>query len=30
MDEHAKRMNVASGWTSLEGYRDLLVNRLLS
>jgi hypothetical protein len=28
MDERAKRMNVATEWKDLEGFRDLLVNRL--
>jgi inosine-uridine nucleoside N-ribohydrolase len=27
-DENAKQMNVATEWNDLEGYRDLLVNRL--
>ena len=30
IDEHAKRMEVATGWNTLDGYRDFLVNRLLS
>ncbi len=30
IDEHAKDMAVATGWNTLDGYRDLLVNRLLS
>jgi inosine-uridine nucleoside N-ribohydrolase len=30
IDEHAKRMGVATGWNTLDGYRDFLVNRLLS
>lgn len=28
IDERAKRMNVATAWKSLDGYRDFLVNRL--
>ena len=28
MDERAKQMNVATEWKDLEGFRDLLVNRL--
>ncbi len=28
IDEQAKRMDVATGWKSLDGYRDLLVRRL--
>jgi inosine-uridine nucleoside N-ribohydrolase len=28
IDEHAKQMNVATGWKSLDRYRDLLVQRL--
>jgi inosine-uridine nucleoside N-ribohydrolase len=28
IDPHAKPMNVATGWKSLDGYRDLLVQRL--
>jgi inosine-uridine nucleoside N-ribohydrolase len=30
IDEHAKRMQVATSWNTLDGYRDFLVNRLLS
>jgi inosine-uridine nucleoside N-ribohydrolase len=30
IDDHAKKMNVATGWNTLDGYRDFLVNRLLS
>jgi inosine-uridine nucleoside N-ribohydrolase len=30
IDEHAKPMDVATGWKTLDGYRDFLVNRLLS
>ena len=29
VDEHAKKMDVATAWNSLDGYRDFLVNRLL-
>ncbi|MGA2865573.1 MAG: nucleoside hydrolase [Verrucomicrobiota bacterium] len=29
LDDHAKRMNVATEWKSLDGYRDFLVNRLV-
>jgi len=29
IDEHGKPMEVATGWTTLDGYRDLLVDRLL-
>jgi inosine-uridine nucleoside N-ribohydrolase len=29
LDDHAKQMNVATEWKSLDGYRDFLVNRLL-
>lgn len=28
IDEHAKRMSVATGWNTLDAYRDFLVNRL--
>ncbi len=30
IDNRAKKMEVATGWRSLDGYRDLLVNRLLA
>jgi inosine-uridine nucleoside N-ribohydrolase len=30
IDEHAKRMHVATDWQTLDGYRDFLVDRLLS
>lgn len=29
VDKHAKRMNVATGWNTLDAYRDFLVNRLV-
>jgi inosine-uridine nucleoside N-ribohydrolase len=29
IDDQAKRMNVATAWKNLDGYRDLLVTRLL-
>jgi hypothetical protein len=28
LDDHAKQMDVATEWNDLEGFRDLLVNRL--
>ncbi|HYG33246.1 MAG TPA: nucleoside hydrolase, partial [Clostridia bacterium] len=30
IDDKAKRMNVATSWNTLDGYRDFLVDRLLS
>ncbi len=30
IEEHAKPMDVATAWNTLDGYRDFLVNRLLS
>ncbi|MGH7970671.1 MAG: nucleoside hydrolase [Limisphaerales bacterium] len=30
VDDHAKSMNVATAWDTLDGYRDLLVSRLLA
>ncbi len=29
LDDHAKQMNVATEWKSLDGYRDFLANRLV-
>ena len=28
VDDHAKRMNVATAWENLDGFRDLLTDRL--
>ena len=28
IDDRAKHMNVATGWNNLDGFRDLLANRL--
>jgi hypothetical protein len=30
IDEHAKKMEVATAWNNLDGYRDFLVDRLLA